>query len=128
VFFPAGAKALGEGRHVSPHSLRHTWASLHMARGTPLKWIQNQGGWTTAKLLLDCYGHFMPSESRSYADALTASNAPPAHPGPIAVRAQARKSRGRSRGYATSKTPRSPIMHFTLPPPFFRNSETSIST
>ena len=44
-----------------------------MARSTPLKWIQEQGGWTTAKLLLDTYGHFMPSETQGFADALSAA-------------------------------------------------------
>ncbi len=44
-----------------------------MARGTPLKWVQEQGGWTTAKLLLDTYGHYMPSESRGFADVLSAA-------------------------------------------------------
>jgi hypothetical protein len=29
---------------------------------------EEQGGWTTAKVLLDTHGHFMPSESRGYAD------------------------------------------------------------
>src|SRR4030095_3107414 len=56
--------ALGEERRFSPHGLRHTWASLPMARGTPIKWVQQQGGWTTAKVLLDTYGHFMPTENR----------------------------------------------------------------
>ena len=50
--------AFGRGRRVRPHQLRHTWASLHMARGTPLKWIQQQGGWSSARMLLDTYGHF----------------------------------------------------------------------
>jgi integrase-like protein len=135
VFSKIVRKALGKGRHFSPHGLRHTWASLHMARGTPLKWIQDQGGWTTAKVLLDTYGHFMPTESRGFADALaTAPDGPPAAPG----------SWGEG-GYATPPgevredpptygddpstiTPRSPIMHFTEPPPFFRNSETSTVT
>ena len=45
-----------------------------MARGTPLKWIQDQGGWASAKVLLDTYGHFMPSESHGYADAIMGSN------------------------------------------------------
>jgi integrase len=71
VFSRVVAKALGKGRHYSPHSLRHTWTSLHMARGTPLKWIQDQGGWTTAKLLLDTYGHYMPTESHGFADVLS---------------------------------------------------------
>ena len=52
-----------------------------MARGTPLKWIQAQGGWTTAKLLLDVYGHFLPSEYTGYTDALSRPlSAPYTHP------------------------------------------------
>jgi len=43
-----------------------------MARGTPLKWIQEQGGWTAAKLLLDTYGHFIPTESLGFSDAIAA--------------------------------------------------------
>jgi integrase len=74
VFKKLVARALGPHRHLSPHCLRHTWASLHMARGTPLKWIQEQGGWSTAKVLLDTYGHFMPSESRGFADAIPAAD------------------------------------------------------
>ena len=30
----------GPGRRVTPHMLRHTFASLHLARGTNLKWVQ----------------------------------------------------------------------------------------
>jgi integrase len=71
IWRPLIAKAFGPDRKFTPHSLRHTWASLHMARGTPLKWIQAQGGWTTAKLLLDVYGHFLPTEYTGYADALS---------------------------------------------------------
>jgi hypothetical protein len=42
-----------------------------MVRGTKLKWIQAQGGWASAKLLLDTYGHFLPTETTGYADALS---------------------------------------------------------
>ncbi len=81
VFSKIIVKALGKGRHYTPHCLRHTWASLHLARGTPIKWVQQQGGWTTAKVLLDTYGHYMPDEMRGYSDALTATpNGPPAAP------------------------------------------------
>ncbi|MDJ0848498.1 MAG: site-specific integrase [Myxococcota bacterium] len=62
IWRPLVTEAFGPDRKLTPHGLRHTWASLHMARGTPLKWIQAQGDWTTAKLLLDVYGHFLPSE------------------------------------------------------------------
>ena len=71
VFNRLVRRALGATRRITPHSLRHTWASLHIARGTPLKWIQERGGWTTAKMLLDVYGHFMPSEMHGFADAMT---------------------------------------------------------
>ena len=52
------------------HGLRHTWATLHLAAGTPIKWIQARGGWSSAKLLLDTYGHFIPQEMRGFEDAL----------------------------------------------------------
>lgn len=39
---------------------------------TPLKWIQEQGGWRSAKLLLDVYDHFMRLKMSGYAGALTA--------------------------------------------------------
>jgi integrase len=84
IWKPLIAKAFGPERKFTPHGLRHTWASLHMARGTPLKWIQAQGGWTTATLLLDVYGHFLPTEYTGYADALSQPhNAPYAHPAPL---------------------------------------------
>ncbi len=42
-----------------------------MARNTPLKWIQTQGGWASAKMLLDTYGHYLPDEHAGYANAIT---------------------------------------------------------
>ena len=106
-----------------------------MARGTPLKWIQERGGWTTAKVLLDTYGHFMPTESRGFADALAAaSDGPSAAPRPGRVRdcgtidpESPYASPGSDRS-STPTGPRSPIMHFTDPPPFLRNSETSTTS
>ena len=74
VFSRIVRRAFGVGRRVTPHMLRHTFASLHLARGTNLKWVQETGGWTSAKMLLDVYGHFMPTESAGYADAITTSN------------------------------------------------------
>ena len=85
VFNRLVRRALGATRHASPHVLRHTWASRHLAAGTPLKWVQARGGWTTAKMLLDVYGHFLPRESFGYADriatptALDGTQAAPLH-------------------------------------------------
>ncbi len=124
VFSKLIREALGKGRHHSPHDLRHTWASLHMARGTPLKWIQVQGGWTTAKVLLDTYGHYMPTESHGFADVLTGSDGSiRLRPDPVGNHAesvvmQVPDDEGEPASQLPPISPRSPIMHFTLPPPF----------
>ena len=70
MFDPITRAVLGEHRKFTPHCLRHTWASLHLARGTPITWIKDQGGWTSAKMLLDVYGHFIPHEMRGHANNL----------------------------------------------------------
>ena len=80
VFRPIMAAVVGVEKRLTVHSLRHSFASLHMARGTPLKWIQAQGGWASAKMLLDVYGHFMPEESGGFANALAAPRAAPPRP------------------------------------------------
>lgn len=49
VFRPLVALVAGRARRFTPHGLRHTFASPHMARGTPLLWIQQQGGWASAR-------------------------------------------------------------------------------
>lgn len=52
-------------RHT-PHDLRHTWASLHMARGMPLPWIREQCGWTMAKLASRRSRVDLPTRSRRW--------------------------------------------------------------
>jgi hypothetical protein len=96
-----------------------------MARGTPLKWVQDQGGWTTAKLLLDSYGHFMPSEHRGFSDALSTAlagpqTAPTDEAGDLARigGAEFSENMGPYQIPPQPISPRSPIMHFTDPPPF----------
>ena len=70
AFRMIATKALGRGRRFTPHGLRHTFASLHLARGTNLLWIQAMGGWESKKMLLDVYGHYMPKETSGFAVAL----------------------------------------------------------
>ncbi len=84
VFKRIVRRAFGPGRRVTPHMLRHTFASLHLARGTNIKWVQETGGWTSAKMLLDVYGHYMPTESAGYADAITAPDGTYTAPTPSA--------------------------------------------
>jgi integrase len=72
IFSRTVCKALGRDRHFTPHGLRHTFASLHLSRGTNLLWVQQQGGWTSPSVLLTTYTHFLPTELGGYADALAA--------------------------------------------------------
>jgi integrase len=44
-------------RHVSFHSLRHTNASIRIASGQNIKYIQHQLGHSSIKITLDVYGH-----------------------------------------------------------------------
>src|SRR5262245_17773697 len=71
VFRKLVERELGKGRDFTPHGLRHTFASLHLARGSNLKWIQAMGGWASAKLLLDLYGHHLRTENAAHADVLS---------------------------------------------------------
>ncbi len=102
VFRRLVQKVLGRGRRFTPHGLRHTFASLHLARGTNLKWVQAQGGWASAKVLLDCYGHYLATESTGFADALSGAPERP-YTAPLEQRsarrvARLRKVRRTSRG------------------------------
>lgn len=45
------------------HDLRHTYASLMLSKGAPIKFVQEQLGHTTCKMTLDTYNHIMPKES-----------------------------------------------------------------
>src|SRR5881396_2675230 len=63
----------GNGDHAGresrrwPRPRRALQLQAHIAH-----WIQERGGWTTAKVLLDVYGHFMPTDMRGFADAIAA--------------------------------------------------------
>ncbi len=75
VFDRVVRKALGRNhRRVVPHTLRHTFASLHLARGSNLLWVQNMGGWQSPQVMLDTYTHFLPTELSGFADSLAAPN------------------------------------------------------
>jgi integrase len=67
---PVALGVFGKSRRVTPHCLRHTWASLHLAKGTPIEWVRRMGGWASAKMLLDVYGHFIPREMQGHSNAL----------------------------------------------------------
>ena len=47
-------------RKIRFHDLRHTYASVLIAQGENLKFIQQQLGHSSAQVTLDRYGHLMP--------------------------------------------------------------------
>ena len=51
------------------HDLRHTWASYHAINGTPLRTLQELGGWSDQTIVLR-YAHLNPEHLRQYAGAI----------------------------------------------------------
>lgn len=49
------------------HDLRHTWASWKVQKGTPLKVVQELGGWSSLELVMR-YAHLDPQHLREWAD------------------------------------------------------------
>lgn len=51
------------------HDLRHTWASWHVQRGTPLMVLKELGGWETIAMVQK-YAHLAPSHLAAHAGAV----------------------------------------------------------
>ena len=58
----AACKKLGIG-HKTIHDIRHTTASILLARGTPLIYVSKFLGHSSPTVTLNSYSHFMPSEN-----------------------------------------------------------------
>src|SRR2546428_2440034 len=54
--------AVAKGRYRAPEQLRHTFASTMLSRNAPLLYVQAQGGWRSASVLLRVYARWMPHE------------------------------------------------------------------
>lgn len=63
--------------HVRWHDLRHTWASWHVQNGTPLKVLQELGGWASLEQVM-IYAHLAPSHVARWAG--NAENSPKGGP------------------------------------------------
>jgi integrase len=50
-------------RYRSPEQLRHTFASTMLSRNAPLLYVQQQGGWRSAAVLLRVYARWMPLDA-----------------------------------------------------------------
>jgi integrase len=50
-------------RYRSPEQFRHTFASTMLSRNAPLLYVQKQGGWRSATVLLRVYSQWMPPDA-----------------------------------------------------------------
>ncbi len=80
-------KALKEAtlRTIRIHDLRHTYATLRIAKGDNIADVAGQLGHHSVKLTLDVYHHWIPGEKKGEVDGLDSSiflhsNAPQVHP------------------------------------------------
>lgn len=60
--FRLACAALGLPKSITPHALRHTYASLLIDARTPLKAIQERLGHSSITVTMDTYGHLYPAE------------------------------------------------------------------
>lgn len=58
--------------HIRFHDLRHTYASIALGRGVPLKVVSETLGHSSIAITADTYQHVTPSMSRASADAMDA--------------------------------------------------------
>ena len=56
-------RAAGLPLHFSPHSTRHTYATLLLSNGESIQYVQQQLGHSSIKLTVDVYGKWIPLKS-----------------------------------------------------------------
>ena len=56
--------------HFTPHSLRHTFATLQIMAGVNIRTLQARGGWAQASTLTDIYSHAIKTADEIAAEAL----------------------------------------------------------
>jgi integrase len=57
------------------YDLRHTFATLHLAKGHPITYVSAQLGHSSASTTLRWYAHWLPTNDKRYADSLDAEGA-----------------------------------------------------
>ena len=79
-------------RYRSPEQLRHTFASTLLSRNAPLLYVQGQGGWRSASVLLRVYARWMPEAFPEGTEVQPAATQ--AQPGALGARASVGASAG----------------------------------
>src|SRR5262249_58505349 len=62
--FKRALRAAGLPLHFTPHSLRHSYASILISEGVSPAYVQRQLGHTTYTLTVDTYGKWLPMGSK----------------------------------------------------------------
>ena len=57
-------------RQISPHIIRHTFASLLLSNGEPIVYVKEQLGHASIQLTVDTYGHLIPGANKAAVDRL----------------------------------------------------------
>jgi integrase len=68
--FKAVLKQAGLPGHFTPHSLRHSYASIQLARGVSIYYVQRQLGHASIQMTVDHYGRWLPATNPGAADDL----------------------------------------------------------
>src|SRR5260370_34794698 len=68
--FKRALKKAGPPLHFTPHSLRHSFASLLLQQGESPAYVQRQLGHASIKLTVDTYGKWLPLGNLAEADKL----------------------------------------------------------
>ena len=71
-------------RYRNPEQLRHTFTSTLLSRNAPLLYVQQQGGWRSAAVLLQVYARWLPQDANLVIGQPSATPAQPMSNGPIA--------------------------------------------
>lgn len=58
----------------TPYDLRHTFATLHLAKGHPITYVSAQLGHSDPSTTLRWYAHWLPTSDKRFADALDAAD------------------------------------------------------
>jgi integrase len=72
----ANEKAKGEGeklRRLTVHSLRHSFASIHLMNGTPIPEVSSMLGHANVNITLAVYTHFIPKMQTDSSSRLAAA-------------------------------------------------------
>ena len=73
-------------RYRAPEQLRHTFASAMLSRNAPLLYVQQQGGWRSASVLLRVYARWMPQDGGAIVSAQPSATYPQPEAASAAVR------------------------------------------